>query len=238
MYKPAVIGFALIVASIFVAILAALGSRIGWWNYNFAVIILKWAAYTGVFASLLCLSGLVMARPAGKRRGFIYSLLGLFIVVPMILFLQSWKEAKQMSPPISDITTDTENPPSFWYAPNSRTYGGFETETFQKEFYPEIKPLILVVSAEQAFDLSLKVIKNKGWKLWQPDRNELHIEATATTFWFGFNDDVAIHITSLAKNKSKVDVRSTSRFSGGDGGTNAKRVHSFFKALKKMVNNE
>lgn len=234
-YKPAVIGFGLIIVSILVAMAAALGSRFGWWSYDFAVIILKWAAYLGAFSALLCLSGFIVARPGGKRRGLIYSLLGLIIVVPMILFLQLWKEHKQNLPPISDITTDAENPPSFWYAPNSRSYGGFETETFQNEFYPEIKPVVLSLPANQVFDLCLKVIKKKGWKLWQPDPAELHIEATATTFWFGFNDDVVIHITRLGENKSRVDIRSASRFSGGDGGTNARRILGFVEALKKEV---
>jgi len=183
-FKPALIGFALIVLAILTAISAALISRIGWWNYNFAVIILQWAAYAGAIGAVLCFLGLIMARPGGKRRGFTYSLFGLIIVIPMILFLQSWKEAKQLSPPISDITTDYENPPSFWYAPNSRNYGGFETETFQREFYPEVKFLSLPISAEQAFDLALTVITNNGWQLWQSERSELHIEATATTFWF------------------------------------------------------
>ncbi len=236
MYKPAIIGFGLIIASILAAMSAALGSRIGWWDYNFAVIILQWAAYAGIFSSGLCLSGLVMAWPGGKRRGFIFSMLGLIIVAPMILFLQSWKEAKQTSPPISDITTNAEKPPSFWFAPNARTYGGFETETFQNEFYPEIKPLILDVSVKRAFDLCLTVIRKKGWKLWQADFDELHIEATATTFWFGFKDDVAIHITKLAENKSRVDIRSTSRSTGGDGGTNARRVLDLFAAIKKELN--
>lgn len=231
-YKPAIIGFVLIIVTILVAMLMPVGSRIGWWDYNFSVIILKWAAYVGLFSSVLCLSGLFAAQPGGKRRGFIYSLFGLIIIIPMLLFLQSWKEAKQTSAPISDITTNTENPPSFWYAPNSRVYGGFEIETLQNEFYPDIQPLILAVSTDKAFNLAIQVIRKKGWKLWEPNRDEMHIEATATTFWFGFKDDIVIHITTIKTGGSQIDVRSTSRSTGGDGGTNANRIRSFFKSLK------
>ena len=71
-YKPAIIGFGLIVATVLIAMLTPVGSRIGWWNYNFAIIILQWSAYVGIFASILCLAGLIAARPGGKRRGFIY----------------------------------------------------------------------------------------------------------------------------------------------------------------------
>ncbi len=235
LYQPAIIGFGFNIVAILVAISAPLGSRIGWWDYNFAVIILKWAAYTGIFGSVLCLLGLITARPGNRRRGFVYSLLGLIISVPMLFFLQSWKEAKQTSAPISDISTNTENPPSYWSAPNARTYGGFETETLQDEFYPDIKPLTLPVPADKAFDLVIEVIHHKGWKLWEPDRDALHIEATASTFWFGFKDDVVIHITAMDKTHSRIDMRSTSRATGGDGGTNANRIHSFFKALIRHI---
>jgi len=232
-YKPAVIGFGLIILAILTAISGALGDRIGWWDFGVAVAIFKWSAYAGIFASILCLSGLVAARPGGKRRGFVLSLLGLLLIAPMILYLQLWHEAKQTLPPIQDISTDTENPPAFWSAPNYRVYGEFDATHWQQEAYPDIQPLILPISADKAFDLVLELIRKRGWQLWEPDRGEMHIEATETTFWFGYNDDVVIHITKLAENTSQLDMRSTSRYgSGGDGGTNANRIRSFFSELK------
>jgi len=233
-YKPAVIGFGLVILAILGAISGALGDRIGWWDFGAAVTIFKWSAYAGIFAAVLCLTGLVAARPGGKRRGFILSLLGLLFVAPMILYLQSWQEAKQTLPPIQDISTDMENPPSFWSAPNYRVYGEFNAAHWQQEAYPDIQPLILPISVDTAFDLVLKLISKKGWKLWESDRDEMHIEATETTFWFGYNDDVVIHITELDENTSRLDMRSTSRAgSGGDGGTNANRIRSLFNDLNK-----
>jgi len=232
-YKPAVIGFGLIILSILVAMSGPLGSRIGWWSYDFAIDILKWSAYGGIVAAVLCLSGLVAARPGGKRRGFVFSLLGLTIIVPMLLLLQSWKEAELSSPPIHDISTNTENPPAFWSAPNTQTYDS-GIAVWQEQAYPDIQPLVLPVSTDKALDLSIGIIRDRGWKLWKPDREEKHVEATATTFWFGFNDDVVIHITAIGENSSRIDMRSTSRFGGGgDGGTNAKRIRLFLKALKE-----
>ncbi len=238
LYKPAAIGFGFIILSILAAMAGPLGSRIGWWNFTTAVIILKWAAYGGMAAAVLCLSGLLMARPGGKRRGFVFSLLGLVIIIPMVLLLQSWKEAKEALPPIEDITTNTEDPPTFWDAPNSRVYGGIGIAAWQEEAYPDIKPLILPVPASKAFDLAVDIIHDKGWQLYKPNRDELHVEATDKTFWFGFSDDVVIHITATKDGNSRIDMRSTSRFGGGgDGGTNANRIRSFFKALKKRVRN-
>jgi len=233
-YKPAVIGFVLIILAILTAMSGPLGNRLDWWGFEAAVNIAKWAAYAGLFASILSLSGLIAARPGGKRRGFIYSIMGLLIIAPTIMYLQSWKEAKQTLPPIQDISTNIENPPSFWYAPNTRVYGGFEATSWQEEAYPDIQPLVLPLSADKAYDLVLELIRKRGWRLWEPNRDDMHIEATETTFWFGYNDDVVIHITELDENSSKIDMRSTSRYgSGGDGGTNANRIRSLFSDLKK-----
>ena len=234
LYKPAVIGFGLILLSLLTAMAGPLGSRIGWWDFTFAITIVEWSAYLGMFAALLCLLGLIVARPGSRRRGFVFSLLGIIIIVPMILFLLSWKEAKMTFPPIQDITTRTEDPHEFWISPNSRMYGGKKIAALQKEFYPDIQPLFLSVPADKAFDLSIEVIQNKGWQLWEPSRADMHIEATHKTFWFGFSDDVIVHITKVDNASSRIDMRSTSRFGGGgDGGTNAARIRSFFQELKE-----
>ena len=237
LYKPAALGFGLIIVAILTAMAGPIGSRIGWWDFDTAVIILKFAAYGGIAAAILCLSGLVMAYPGSQRRGFIYSLLGLIIIIPMLVFLQSWKQAKLELPPIQDITTNTEEPPSYWYAPNSRVYPGVGTAAYQEEAYPDIEPLIVPIDTNKAFDYSIDIIKDKGWQLYEPSREEMHIEATDTTFWFGFSDDVVIHITPTDVGGSRIDMRSSSRFGGGgDGGTNAKRIRGFFAAFKDKLN--
>jgi uncharacterized protein (DUF1499 family) len=56
------------------------------------------------------------------------------------------------------------------------------------------------------------------------------IEATATTFWFGFKDDVVIRIEQ-ALGGSRLDIRSVSRVGVSDVGTNAARIQSFLKEL-------
>jgi len=59
------------------------------------------------------------------------------------------------------------------------------------------------------------------------------IAATATTFWFGFKDDVAIRITAQ-HHGSRIDVRSVSRAGKSDLRTNARRIQNFLKLLKSM----
>ncbi|GMR18761.1 MAG: hypothetical protein BMS9Abin33_1202 [Gammaproteobacteria bacterium] len=234
--KVVVTGFILIVLSVVAAMIAPIGSRLGYWDYTAAVRILKWAAYTGGASALICLIGTFVVRPRHSRLGFFLSLLGLAIIIPTLLYLMYWKDAEENAPPIQDITTNTENPPEFWTAPNARVYGGAAVAAYQEEAYPDIKPLLLPLPPDKVFDLVVDVIRQKGWELLDPNRKEMHIEATESTFWFGFSDDVTIHITATDSGGSRVDMRSTSRFgSGGDGGTNARRIRSFFAALKSKA---
>ncbi len=68
-----------------------------------------------------------------------------------------------------------------------------------------------------------------GWKIVDENQAEGRIEATATTRWFGFKDDVVIRIAPSGGNGSRVDVRSVSRVGRSDVGTNARRIRAFLK---------
>ncbi|HJR53568.1 MAG TPA: DUF1499 domain-containing protein, partial [Gemmatimonadota bacterium] len=56
------------------------------------------------------------------------------------------------------------------------------------------------------------------------------IEATATTPWFGFKDDVVVRIRPEAGG-SRVDVRSVSRVGRSDVGTNARRIEEYLEIV-------
>lgn len=228
-------GFGLTLATLLIAVAAPIGSRVGVWSFNSATEILTWAAYFAVAAVIFCVMGVVRAWPGSRYRGFFLSLIGTVILIPTIAVPAYWANAKREFPPIQDITTDTENPPEFWHAPNSRVYGGVGIAVLQEEAYPDIEPYLSPLTRNQTFNLVIEVIQDFDWQLWGPNREDGHIEATETTFWFGFSDDVSIHITALDEG-SQVDVRSASRFGGGgDGGTNANRIRTFLKALDKRV---
>ena len=59
---------------------------------------------------------------------------------------------------------------------------------------------------------------------------EGRLEATATTPWFGFTDDVVVR-GERAGTGSRVDVRSKSRVGRSDLGVNARRIRDFLAAL-------
>ena len=65
--------------------------------------------------------------------------------------------------------------------------------------------------------------REMGWEILAAEKGEGRIEATDTTFWFGFKDDVVIRIQP-AETGSRIDVRSASRVGVGDLGVNATRI--------------
>jgi uncharacterized protein (DUF1499 family) len=140
-------------------------------------------------------------------------------------------------PPIHDITTDLERPPQFVAvlplrasAANPATYGGPEVAEAQRRAYPDIKPLMLSLSPGAAYSLALASARSMGWDLVASDSAAGRIEATATTTWFGFKDDVVVRIRPTAGG-SRIDVRSVSRLGKSDVGAIAKRIRSYLSEI-------
>ena len=80
------------------------------------------------------------------------------------------------------------------------------------------------------FARSLEAAESLGWEIVSASEDEGRIEATATTLWFGFKDDVVIRVRP-DNGGSRVDLRSVSRVGGGDLGANAARIRAFIAAV-------
>jgi uncharacterized protein (DUF1499 family) len=150
----------------------------------------------------------------------------------------SWWRTAGRVPPIHDITTNTNVPPAFSAilkdrkdAENNAVYGGPSVANQQERAYPDIQPLVLHATPEAVFNQALSVARDMGWKIVSADPAERRMEATATTFWFGFKDDVVVVITQV-KEGARIDVRSASRVGKSDVGTNAKRIREFLERMK------
>jgi uncharacterized protein (DUF1499 family) len=230
-------GFAFAVLAGIAATLAGFGHRWGWWHYRTGFMVLKGAAYLGIAAAVVSLVGLLMTRPVLVRQTAVLSLAGILVGLITAGIPWSWLRTVREVPRIHDITTDTENPPKFVTvlplrkdAANPAEYGGPDIAAQQRKGYPDIAPLHLAVRPERAFDQSVQAAREIGWEIVDANSDRLHIEATDTTFWFGFKDDVVIRITP-EQNGSRVDIRSLSRVGKSDGGTNAKRIRAYLRKL-------
>jgi len=222
-----------------VAILAGFGSRAGWWHFRTGFQLLTWAAYGGVGSALIGLIGCLAALHRAQWQRAMLALVGL--VIGLLVFGIPWhmKQVAQQVPPIHDITTDTDDPPRFAAvlplrkdATNPADYGGPEIAAQQYTAYPDIQPLTLPIPNQQAFTQALQAAEAMGWAIVATNPVEGRIEATDTTFWFGFKDDIVVRIQPRGDG-SRVDVRSVSRVGKSDVGTNAQRIRAYSRRLSK-----
>ncbi|MGB5739661.1 MAG: DUF1499 domain-containing protein, partial [Woeseia sp.] len=144
----------------------------------------------------------------------------------------------QALPFIHDITTDTANPPQFVAvlplranASNPPEYSGAETAQLQREGYPDIQPIRMNDAPQETLQKALKVLEDMGLEIVAVEPGDGRIEATATTFWFGFKDDVVVRVTPEG-NGSRLDIRSKSRVGRSDVGANAARIRRFVSMLQ------
>jgi uncharacterized protein (DUF1499 family) len=166
------------------------------------------------------------------------ALAALVVVIGTFALPATWLRQASRVPPIHDITTDVDRPPAFVAivplrvgAANPIDYPGTEIAAKQRQGYPDIGPATLAVPPNQAFDRALVTARSMGWDLVASDPASGRIEATDTTFWFGFKDDIVIRVAP-APGGSRVDIRSLSRVGVSDVGTNAARIRKYLTALK------
>jgi len=231
-------GFWLAVFAVVAAVLAGVGSRESWWHFRVGFSLLKWAAYAAVAAAALSAIG-VVATWRGGALGRAAAWLGLAAGLVVAGVPSAWVWTAGRVPPIHDITTDPNHPPVFSaIAPlrgdgaNPIDYGGPAVAAQQRKGYPDLGPALLDLAPRQAFDAALATARDMGWEIVDANPGQGRIEATDTTFWFGFKDDVVVRVAPT-ESGSRVDVRSLSRVGRSDVGTNAKRIRAFLARLPR-----
>jgi uncharacterized protein (DUF1499 family) len=164
-------------------------------------------------------------------------------VLALGVFAVPWNLMRQARavPPIHDISTDTDDPPAFvaviarreaTRASNPPEYAGAEIAAQQKAAYPDLVTLRVEAPPDQAFASARTAAQSLGWEIVAADAAEGRLEATDTTRWFGFKDDVVVRVRPDGAG-SRVDVRSKSRVGRSDVGANAARIRAFRDALKR-----
>jgi len=233
-------------------IIAALGTRWDWWSVKVGVRILPAEIGVKLIALTLCvgiISLILTLLARRKKRGLFVSALAIIFPLGALIGLGGTKAKVDRLPFIHDITTDTQNVPRFsqtimdlrtqTLGVNSVEYIGKKDErdkelysVLQTRAYPQIRPLVLSASPEQVFGQALATATQSGWTVHTQDLQAGLIEATDTSFWYGFKDDIIIRIQASEGGGSVLDMRSTSRIGKSDIGANAKRIREFMNALK------
>jgi hypothetical protein len=145
-------------------------------------------------------------------------------------------------PPLTDVSTDTESPPRFealaklrGLGANAAAYPGGHLARAQTEFHPDLKTMVVTRGVVESFDLTREIVRRAKWSIVGeriPSRDNPVgiIEAEAMTTVMGYRDDVVIRLRG-ERDRTRIDVRSASRFGNHDLGRNAARVRELMAEL-------
>src|SRR5262244_3726342 len=217
------------------------GTRVRWAGRaaTLTMTALALAVLVGLVAAILAALGLGFAIAAGAWRSVAGSAVALIVALAAAAPLLVMVQLATAVPVIHDITTDTDNPPT-WVAlrsvrsasENGTAYGGPSVASQQKRAHPDVAPLNVPMPPDRAFARVEATARALGWRIVAAAPAEGRLEASDTTQWFGFTDDIVVRVRATPQG-SRIDVRSASRLGRSDLGVNARRVRAFLAAVGK-----
>jgi hypothetical protein len=200
-------------------------------------------------AGLAVLVGLVAAVQIWRRGTAGAGSVAVGILLPLLMaaWPLTYLPAFLNLPPINDVTTDTQSPPRFVALAKQRTrednrpdYPGASFAQAQEGAYPDLRTFVIDRGVEEAFEMVEETVRKLKWRVSAatPPVGKAAtagtIEATDVTPLVGFVDDIAIRVEG-AGSRTRIDVRSASRFGRADLGQNALRVRRFLVELQSRV---
>jgi hypothetical protein len=214
-------------------LLSGPGTRWGWWDFKAGLLFFAIAFLAGLLAMLI--SGVAWIRTRPNPTAAVATIAGALIV----LLPLSQVAGARGKPRIHDISTDLADPPRFSaiLAVRTNAANGVPdriedvTAGLQRRGYPDLVTLDLPLPADAAFTKAIEAARAMDWEIVSTRPADGILEATDTTAWFGFHDDIVVRIRPAGEH-SRVDVRSTSRVGRGDAGKNADRIRKYFQRLR------
>ena len=228
---------ALAVAALLMTLASGPATRAEVWSWQTGIAMLRYATYVGLAAGLGALILLVtLAIPAFRTHAWVpvtALVLAAIAVAPPLMLLSKAKAV----PRIHDISTDLADPPAFVAllearkaSPNGAAHRGAPLAEEQRKGYPDVKSLMVKSPPAETMQKAIDAARGMGWYVAATDTAAGRLEATDTTFFFGFKDDIVVRIRPEGTG-SRVDVRSMSRVGLSDLGANAARIRKFLGKL-------
>ncbi|HRF07902.1 MAG TPA: DUF1499 domain-containing protein [Xanthobacteraceae bacterium] len=223
-----------------VYVISVILHRAGAVEYQSAIAILGAALLIALISAVMAVAAFVVIWNEGLK-GLGAAMLGLVISVAMLSVPVFHVARGIQQPAISDISTDTADPPRFQIVSTMRpananavTYPA-ENAKLQQMHYPAVRPAELDAEAQEVSNLIVAIMQRNGWRVIErsgPRKAgaDETIEAVAYSLILGVPEDIAIRMRAT-KNGVRVDMRSASRYGSRDFGSNARRIETFFKQL-------
>jgi fatty-acyl-CoA synthase len=233
------------------------------WRMSLGTLIIQWGPRLLIAVAVLAALSLLLTLFKAPRNGWRSAAIALLIPALGLGYL-AWVRGQSADiPPIHDISTRPGDPPAFSPAllalraqsPDTNpvvsltipisTFPKYQDARFAgmgdrslgaiaAEAYPAVKPLTTPSAPAAAFAAALAEARAQGWEIVTEDAATGTLSATATTFWFGFKDDIAVRVRAEASG-SVIDVRSTSRVGLSDLGANAARIEAYLAGVEKRL---
>ena len=244
------LALALSLGGVAVALVAALGTGAGAWSFGGGLGALRYALFAAIAGGLLAIIALIMSRRSGARTGRM-NLFALAVSLLFTAYLGNQIATARSVPAIHDVTTDLTDLPRFAtltvrpdnlanIPDNDRPeLAAMDPESrwkaLHREAYGDLRPLRLAASPAATTRRIEQLARDRGWALAKVDAEAGTVEATATSLFFRFKDDVVFRIRPdpAQPGGSIVDMRSVSRVGTSDVGVNAARIRSFLADLAK-----
>lgn len=238
---------------------SALGAKFGLWSWQTGLGTLTRDTGTILLGgvALLSLISLIVVLWRAPRKGWVLPLIGLLVPLGIFYNLNSVGDVAAANP-IYDVATDTDNPPALSAAliaeresNNANPLNDYATPLGQldmwsgaseplasqsysdiiKANYPDLGPLdTRGKDPSEVSAIVSEAMTAKGYTDITVSEDGASVEGLATTFWYGFKDDVVVRNLD-----GRMDFRSVSRVGRSDLGANAARIASLRAEIESRL---
>jgi len=198
-------------------------------------------AIGGVLIILSSIIAIIRMVPTLRSQGKAHLMAATVMGICIIFYMFNLFSGARAAPPIHDLSTDLDNPPQFETIaarqyPKGQLFTDVQRRVLQKVGYRDLGPLKVSADVATAAQTALDVLDDMGMDIAASDLAAGKIEATDTTLWFGFKDDVVVRVTADGESGgSIIDIRSVSRVGIGDAGANANRIMKIQSKITKAL---
>ena len=231
---------------------AAVGTGWGFWAYTSGLKGVAGAFLLGIAAILLGLVQMWRVRKSYARSSRIRCSVGMLVALVYVGWIGTFFVKALTVPAIHDVSTDLADLPVFQTlqlrADNLDNVPGADDPKMRgltpeqrwamvhQKDYGDIRSVRVNETVPVVIAKAERLAKARGWDVAVSLPEEGRLEATETSAFFQFKDDVVLRVRPLDTGEgSIVDMRSVSRVGQSDLGVNAKRVRTFLADLTGTV---
>lgn len=233
-------------------LVSAVGTGWGFWEYTSGLKGVAGAFLLGLGAILIgAVQGWRVRKainPPPRARRWV----GMVVALAYVAWVGTFLMAALTVPAIHDVSTDLADPPAFQTlilrADNLDNIPGADDKDMSgltpqqrwavvhQKAYGDIRSVRSNEPVPMVIAKAERLAKARGWEVAVSLPEEGRFEATETSAFFQFKDDVVLRVRpSETGEGSIVDMRSVSRVGVSDLGMNAKRVRAFLADLTGTV---